>query len=150
MSGRDGCSREGEEEDLKVRVVTVARGDLAAACVDVIVNAANEHLRHGGGLAAALAAEGGEDFLADSERWVSENGPVRSGEAAVTVAGRLQAAWVVHVVGPRHREGQDNPALLREAVRPLWTPPPGSAPRPWPCRRSPRECSAIRWTPPPG
>lgn len=102
---------------MKDEVVTVTRGDLTAACVDVIVNAANEFLRHGGGLAAALAAAGGEEFLADSERWVSEHGPVRSGEAAVTVGGRLQAAWVVHVVGPRYREGQDNPALLREAVR---------------------------------
>lgn len=102
---------------MKDQVVTVARGDITAASVDVIVNAANEHLRHGGGLAAALAAAGGEEFLADSQRWVSRHGLVRSGEAAVTVGGRLQAAWVVHVVGPRYREGQDNAALLREAVR---------------------------------
>ena len=99
------------------QTVTVVEGDITAARVDVIVNAANEYLRHGGGLAAALAAAGGEEFLADSDRWVSEHGPVPSGEAAVTVGGRLQAAWVVHVVGPRFREGQDNPALLREAVR---------------------------------
>lgn len=95
----------------------VSQGDLTAACVDVIVNAADEYLRHGGGLAAALAAAGGEEFVADSDRWVAEHGPIRSGEAAITAAGRLQASWVVHVVGPRYREGQDNPALLREAVR---------------------------------
>ena len=95
----------------------VSQADLTAACVDVIVNAANEYLRHGGGLAAALAAVGGEEFVADSDRWVAEHGPIPSGEAAVTVGGRLQATWVVHVVGPRYREGQDNPALLREAVR---------------------------------
>ena len=99
------------------QIVKVAQGDLTAACVDVIVNAANEHLRHGGGLAAALAAVGGEEFVADSGRWVAEHGPIPPGGAAVTVGGRLQATWVVHVVGPRYREGQDNPALLREAVR---------------------------------
>ena len=99
------------------RTVTVVQGDITAARVDVIVNAANEYLRHGGGLAAALAAAGGEEFVADSDRWVSEHGPVPSGKAAVTVGGRLQAGWVVHVVGPRYREGQDNPALLRAAVR---------------------------------
>lgn len=93
------------------------QGDITKASVDVIVNAANEYLRHGGGLAAALAAAGGEEFVEDSDRWVSEHGPVPSGEAAVTVGGRLQAPWVVHVVGPRYREGQDNPAKLREAVR---------------------------------
>ena len=108
--------REGARE-LKDQTVTVVQGDLTAARVDVIVNAANEYLRHGGGLAAALAAAGGEEFVADSDRWVSEHGPVRRGEAAVTVGGRLQAAWVVHVVGPRYREGQDNPAMLRQAVR---------------------------------
>lgn len=97
--------------------MTVVQGDLTAARVDVIVNAANEYLRHGGGVAAALAAAGGEEFVADSNRWVSEHGPVPSGEAAVTAGGRLPAVWVVHVVGPRYREGQDNPAKLREAVR---------------------------------
>ena len=98
-------------------MVKVSQGDLTAACADVIVNAANEYLRHGGGLAAALAAAGGEEFVADSDRWVAEHGPIPPGEAAVTVGGRLQAKWVVHVVGPRFREGQENAALLREAVR---------------------------------
>ena len=102
---------------MKEQTVTVLQADITAERVDVIVNAANEHLRHGGGLAAALAAVGGEEFVADSDRWIADHGPIRSGEAAVTVAGRLQASWVVHVVGPRYREGQDNPALLREAVR---------------------------------
>ena len=103
--------------ELKGQTVTVVQGDLTAACVDVVVNAANEYLRHGGGLAAALAAAGGKEFVADSDRWVSEHGPVPTGEAAVTAGGRLHAAWVVHVVGPRYREGQDNPAKLRQAVR---------------------------------
>ena len=99
------------------QTVTVLQADITSERVDVIVNAANEYLRHGGGVAAALASVGGEEFVADSDRWVSEHGPIRSGDAAVTVGGRLQATWVVHVVGPRYREGQDNPALLRDAIR---------------------------------
>lgn len=95
----------------------VIQGDLTAAQVDVIVNAANEHLRHGGGVAAALAAVGGEEFVEDSFRWVSEHGPVRPAEAAITIAGGLPARWVVHVVGPRYWEEGDKPARLREAVR---------------------------------
>ena len=102
---------------MKDRTVVVVQGDLTASSTDVVVNAANEYLRHGGGVAAALAAVGGEEFLADSDRWVSEHGPIRSGQAAVTVGGRLKARWVVHVVGPRYREGQDNSARLRQAVR---------------------------------
>ena len=97
--------------------MTVVQGDLTASSTDVIVNAANEYLRHGGGVAAALGAKGGEEFLADSDRWVSEHGPLRPGQAAVTAGGGLAARWVVHVVGPRYNEGKDNPARLREAVR---------------------------------
>jgi O-acetyl-ADP-ribose deacetylase (regulator of RNase III) len=97
--------------------VVVVQGDLTAARTDVIVNAANEHLVHGGGVAAALAAVGGEEFIRDSKRWVAEHGPVPPGQAAITTGGGLPARWVVHVVGPRYREGQDNATLLREAVR---------------------------------
>ncbi len=99
------------------RTVVVVQGDLTAARTDVIVNAANEHLIHGGGVAAALARVGGEEFVKDSERWVSEHGPVRPGQAAITSGGGLPARWVVHVVGPRYRKGQDNATLLRQAVR---------------------------------
>ena len=91
------------------QTVKVVQGDITKASADVIVNAANEHLRHGGGLAAAPAAAGGEEFVADPDRWVTEHGPIPAGEAAVTVGGRSQAAKVVHVVGPRFREGQVNP-----------------------------------------
>lgn len=99
------------------RLLLVVQGDITAARTDVIVNAANEHLVHGGGVAAALATAAGEEFVRESRRWVSENGPVRLGQAAVTTGGRLAARWVVHVVGPRYREGQDNATLLRQAVR---------------------------------
>ena len=99
------------------QAVVVVQGDITAARTDVIVNAANEHLVHGGGVAAALAAVGGEEFVQESRRWVSENGPVQPGQAAVTTGGALAARWVVHVVGPRYREGQDNETLLRQAVR---------------------------------
>jgi O-acetyl-ADP-ribose deacetylase (regulator of RNase III) len=97
--------------------VVVVQGDLTAAATDVIVNAANERLQHGGGVAAALAAVGGEEFVADSNRWVTEHGPIGQGESAVTVAGGLPSRWVVHVVGPRYWERDNNQALLRQAVR---------------------------------
>ena len=106
-----------EGPSLKRGIVVAIQGDLTLATTDVIVNAANEYLRHGGGIAAALARVGGKEFLEDSDRWVAENGPLRSGQAAVTAGGGLGTRWVVHVVGPRYRTGQDNAALLREAVR---------------------------------
>jgi O-acetyl-ADP-ribose deacetylase len=98
-------------------MVVAMQGDLTAQQVDAVVNAANEHLRHGGGVAAALSRAGGPDVQTASDRWVDEHGPLQPGRAAVTTAGNLPARMLVHVAGPRYRDGQDNEGLLRRAVR---------------------------------
>jgi O-acetyl-ADP-ribose deacetylase (regulator of RNase III) len=97
-------------------VIKVVQGDLTAQPVAAIVNAANEHLQHGGGVAAAIVQAGGQTIQSESDQWVAEHGPIGPGRAAITGAGKLQAQYVIHVVGPRYREGQDNEALLEEAV----------------------------------
>jgi putative ATPase len=84
--------------------------------VDAIVNAANEHLMHGGGLAAAIVRAGGRVIQDESDRWVAEHGPLSPGTAAVTGAGAMPARFVVHVAGPRYRSGRDNEGLLRTSV----------------------------------
>jgi O-acetyl-ADP-ribose deacetylase (regulator of RNase III) len=101
---------------MTVRIHPVV-GDLTRQEVDVVVNAANPQLQHGGGVAAALARAGGAQVQRDSDAWVDEFGALGPGRAAVTTAGSLPAEHIVHVVGPRYREGQDNEGLLREAVR---------------------------------
>lgn len=97
-------------------VVRVVRGDITALEVDVVVNAANERLAHGGGVAAAIARAGGGEVQRESDAWVRDHGPLGPGQAAVTTAGRMPARIVVHVVGPRYQEGQDNAGLLTQAV----------------------------------
>ncbi|MFQ5968576.1 MAG: macro domain-containing protein [Acidimicrobiia bacterium] len=96
--------------------VLVVQGDLTKQPVDAVVNAANEWLKHGGGVAAALVRAGGEAVQQESDAWVNEHGPVATGSAAVTSAGAMPARWIVHTVGPRYEEGQDNEGLLRAAV----------------------------------
>jgi putative ATPase len=96
--------------------VFVVQGDLTIQPVDAVVNAANESLAHGGGVAAAIVAVGGRVIQEESDQWVREHGLVKRGQAAVTTGGALQASHVVHVVGPRYREGQDNEELLGEAT----------------------------------
>ena len=96
--------------------ITAVQGDLTRQQVDAVVNAANEYLDHGGGVAAAIVRVGGHSIQEESDRWVGDHGPLGSGEAAVTGAGKLAARWVVHVVGPRYREGRDNPGLLAAAI----------------------------------
>ncbi len=98
-------------------VVRAVRGDLTKQQVDAIVNAANEHLHHGGGVAAALVRAGGGVLQDESDRWIREHGPLRPGTAAVTGAGEMDARWVIHVAGPRFRNDQDNAGLLTSAVR---------------------------------
>lgn len=96
--------------------IVVVEGDITEQAVDVVVNAANEHLAHGGGVAAAIARAGGPVVDEESRAWVAAHGVVGPGQAAVTSAGAMPASDVVHVVGPIYRPGADNEALLRQAV----------------------------------
>lgn len=98
--------------------VTVVEADLTEQQVDVIVNAANEHLRHGGGVAAAIARAGGPVIQQASDEWVAQHGPLADGQAATTTAGDLPAEHVVHVAGPVFDPDADtNEPRLRAAVR---------------------------------
>ncbi|HUO45813.1 MAG TPA: macro domain-containing protein [Acidimicrobiia bacterium] len=98
-------------------MIQVIEGDLTSIRADAIVNAANEHLQHGGGVAAAIVNRGGRIIQDESDQWVDEHGPLREGQAAITGAGSLPARFVIHVVGPRYQDGQDNPRLLARAVK---------------------------------
>lgn len=98
------------------RIAAIA-GDLTRQEVDAIVNAANTTLRHGGGVAGALAGAGGAEVQRESDRWVAEHGPLTDGAAAVTTAGELPAGQLVHVAGPIHDGARDDNAdRLRLAV----------------------------------
>jgi O-acetyl-ADP-ribose deacetylase len=72
--------------------VTLAQGDLTEARVDAIVNAANNDLRLGGGVAGAIRAKGGPSIQEECNRI----GPVQIGDAAITTAGNLAARYVIH------------------------------------------------------
>jgi glutamate racemase len=91
-------------------------GDVTAMAVSAVVNAANTHLAHGGGIALAIARAGGATIDDESREWVAHHGPVESGTAALTSAGAMPASYVIHVAGPIYADGQDNEALLGAAV----------------------------------
>ncbi len=98
------------------QIIRVVQGDLTQEPVDAIVNAANERLAHGGGVAGAIVRRGGYEIQEESNRWVQEHGPVRTGTAAITGAGRLPARYVIHAVGPIWRGRGDEDELLASAV----------------------------------
>lgn len=90
-------------------------GDLTRVEADVIVNAANDRLLHGRGVAGAITRRGGDDIQTESSTWVKEYGPVTPDNPALTTAGDLQSKAIIHVVGPRWGEG-DEDRKLRLAV----------------------------------
>ncbi len=92
--------------------LTAVLGDITEQAVDAVVNAANERLEHGGGLAGAIVRRGGREIQEESRALA----PVPTGGAVVTGAGRLPARWVVHAVGPVWGSG-DEERKLRSAVR---------------------------------
>ncbi|NUQ02196.1 MAG: macro domain-containing protein [Armatimonadetes bacterium] len=96
--------------------LAVHDGDLTTETVDAIVNAANSHLAHGGGVAGAIVRRGGQAIQDESDAWVREHGPVPTGQAALTGAGTLACRAVIHAVGPIWRTGDVEPAQLRSAV----------------------------------
>jgi len=91
----------------------VVRGNLLEEPVDAIVNAANGHLAHAGGVAGIISRAAGPELQAESDRLVRERGPFPTGSAVVTTAGKLPFKGVIHAVGPRQGEGEEEQKLVR-------------------------------------
>ena len=97
----------------------IAQGDITALTVDAIVNAANEHLAHGGGVAGAISRKGGPTIQQESDALISARGPLKTGDAVITSGGKLAAKFVIHTVGPvwsRHDPAESD-RLLCKAVK---------------------------------
>jgi O-acetyl-ADP-ribose deacetylase len=90
----------------------VVRGNLLDEPVEAIVNAANGHLAHGGGVAGVIARAAGPVLQAESDRIVKTRGPLPTGAAVATTAGKLPFKGVIHAVGPRQGEGDEERKLF--------------------------------------
>lgn len=95
----------------------LVQGDITAVKTDAIVNAANEQLAHGGGVAGAISRKGGPQIQRESDAWVREHGRVPTGSAAITSGGSLRARFVIHAVGPVYDGTARSAELLAAAVR---------------------------------
>lgn len=89
----------------------IARGDITLEETDAIVNAANEHLQHGGGVAWAIVKRGGDAIQAESDAWIRKHGLVPHSHPAWTSGGSLPARYVIHAVGPVWGDGDEDKKL---------------------------------------
>ena len=97
----------------------MVRGSLLDEPVDAIVNAANGHLAHDGGVAGVIARAAGPALQDESDRLVRAQGPFPTGTAVVTGAGKLPFKGVIHAVGPRQGEGDEEKKLM-QALTEAW------------------------------
>jgi O-acetyl-ADP-ribose deacetylase (regulator of RNase III) len=92
----------------------LVEGDITQQDTEALVNAANEHLRVGGGVDGAINRAGGPKIQEEARKI----GHCPTGQAVVTTGGNLKAKYVIHTVGPIYRDGlHGEPELLASAYR---------------------------------
>jgi len=87
--------------------IKLIQGDITDLDTDAIVNAANAQLILGGGVAGAIRRKGGPKIQEEC----NEIGGTFVGGAVITTGGDLKARRVIHAVGPRMGEGNENEKL---------------------------------------
>ena len=92
--------------------LVLVQGDITEMDTDAIVNAANKDLILGAGVAGAIRTKGG----ATIQEECNHIGGAPVGGAAITTGGDLKARYVIHAVGPRMGEG-DEDRKLADATR---------------------------------
>jgi O-acetyl-ADP-ribose deacetylase (regulator of RNase III) len=93
------------------QTLQIVQGDITVDEVDVIVNAANEQLQHGGGVAWAISKRGGPTIQKESDEWIHKHGPVPHSHPAWTLGGLLPAKYIIHAVGPVWGDGDEDKKL---------------------------------------
>jgi O-acetyl-ADP-ribose deacetylase len=98
--------------------IQIISGNITKSTCDAIVNAANPKMLGGGGVDGAIHKAAGPRLLEECRKVKSVNG-IRCpfGEARITLAGNLNANFVIHTVGPIYRNEQDPASTLRAAYR---------------------------------
>jgi O-acetyl-ADP-ribose deacetylase (regulator of RNase III) len=114
VKGKEAAPATGRSLSIKMREtdLQLLEGDITDLAVDVIVNAANEKLQLGSGVAGAIAKKGGPSIQEECNRI----GGTPVGTAVMTAAGNLKAKHVIHAVGPQKGEGEED-RKLASAVR---------------------------------
>jgi O-acetyl-ADP-ribose deacetylase (regulator of RNase III) len=101
--------------DIANSVLELLDGDITEMDTDAIVNAANSLLIMGGGVAGAIIRKGGMAIQIECLKI----GRTKVGGAAITTGGKLKAKYVIHAVGPRMGEGDEDTKLKNATLNSL-------------------------------
>jgi O-acetyl-ADP-ribose deacetylase (regulator of RNase III) len=96
-------------------VLELLEGDITEMQTDAIVNAANAQLVLGGGVAGAIRRKGGPQI----QQECNKIGGTYVGGAVITTGGDLKAKYVIHAVGPRMGEGDEDSKLKNATLNSL-------------------------------
>jgi O-acetyl-ADP-ribose deacetylase (regulator of RNase III) len=96
-------------------ILELVEGDLTEQSTYAIVNAANSNLILGGGVAGAIRTKGGPKIQEECNKI----GGTYVGGAVITTGGNLKAKYVIHAVGPRMGEGQEDAKLKNATLNSL-------------------------------
>jgi O-acetyl-ADP-ribose deacetylase (regulator of RNase III) len=125
--------------NIKNRILELVEGDITEMQTDAIVNAANAQLILGGGVAGAIRKKGGPEIQQEcnkiaraAQRAYSAEAAAKAGSAAsqsssgtfvggavITTGGNLKAKYVIHAVGPRMGEGNEDEKLKNATLNSL-------------------------------
>jgi O-acetyl-ADP-ribose deacetylase (regulator of RNase III) len=100
---------------VKDSVLELIQGDITEMKTDAIVNAANAALQLGGGVAGAIRRKGGPKIQEECDK----TGGTIVGGAVITTGGNLKAKYVIHAVGPRYGEGDEDRKLKNATLNSL-------------------------------
>ncbi len=95
--------------------IELVQGDITESDTDAIVNAANSQLTLGAGVAGAIRSKGGPYIQEEC----NAIGHCPVGGAVITGGGNLKARHVVHAVGPRQGEGDEEEKLKNATLNSL-------------------------------
>ena len=95
--------------------IKLVQGDITELDTHVIVNAANAQLILGGGVAGAIKRKGGPSIQEECNKI----GGTFLGGAVITTGGNLSAKHVIHAVGPRMGEGDEDSKLTNAVLNSL-------------------------------
>jgi len=101
--------------DIGRSILELVEGDISEMDSEAIVNAANARLVMGGGVAGAIRRKGGPVI----QQQCNEIGGTFVGGAVITSGGNLKAKYVIHAVGPRMGEGDEDEKLKNATLNSL-------------------------------